>query len=99
MTERRGETFVMREQQGPLTFSAVLLGVASTTLIHLGASPDPETGKTVVDLATARQWIDVLEVLREKTRGNLTADEEQLIGSLLKDLRLRFVEQTNASRG
>jgi hypothetical protein len=98
VTERRGETFVM-QQEGPLTFSAVLLGVASTTLVHLGASPDPETGRTAIDLATARQWIDVLEVLREKTRGNLTTDEEHLLGSLLNDLRLRFVEQSNARRG
>jgi hypothetical protein len=96
MVERRGETFVMHDTEGPLTFSAVLLGVASTTLIHLGASPNPETGETQVDLSTARQWIDVLELLREKTRGNLTADEEQLIGSLLNDLRLRFI---SASRG
>lgn len=99
MAEHRGETFVMREQQGPLTFSAVLLGVASTTLIHLGASPNPETGQTAVDLATARQWIDVLEVLREKTRGNLTAEEEHLLGSLLNDLRLRFIEQSNVNQG
>lgn len=99
MVEHRGETFVMREQQGPLSFSAVLLGFASTTLIHLGASPNPETGTTAVDLPTARQWIDVIEVLREKTRGNLTPDEEQLMGSVLADLRLRFVEQSNATRG
>lgn len=99
MVERRGETFVMREQQGPLSFSAVLLGFASTTLIHLGASPNPETGATAVDLPTARQWIDVLEVLREKTRGNLTPEEAQLMSSILNDLRLRFVEQTKASRG
>jgi hypothetical protein len=98
MVERRGENFVMREESGPLTFSAVLLGVASTTLIHLGASPNPETGERRVDLDTAREWIDVLELLRVKTTGNLTPDEEKLMASLLHDLRLRFVEQTNASR-
>ncbi|GMU62761.1 MAG: hypothetical protein AMXMBFR34_45240 [Myxococcaceae bacterium] len=99
MAERRGETFVMREEAGPLTFSAVLLGVASTALIHLGVSPHPETGEKRVDLDTAREWIDVLELLREKTKGNLTSDEEKLLGSLLNDLRLRFVEHSTASRG
>jgi hypothetical protein len=98
MVERRGDNFVMREDTGPLTFSAVLLGVASTTLIHLGASPNPETGEVRVDLETAREWIDVLELLHVKTKGNLTADEEKLIGSLLNDLRLRFVEANTATR-
>jgi len=97
MVERRGETFVMREESGPLTFSAVLLGVASNTLIHLGASPNPETGQTHVDLEQARVWIDVLELLREKTKGNLTKEEEHLVGSLLNDLRLKFVEKSRAA--
>lgn len=92
MVEHRGETFVMREEAGPLTFSAVVLGIASTALIHLGASPNPETGEVRLDLPNARQSIDVLEVLQVKTKGNLTPDEEQLMGAVLNDLRLRFVE-------
>lgn len=99
MGERRGETFVMQEPRGPLTFSAVLLGAASTALIHLGASPNPDTGETHADLPSARQSIDMLEVLREKTRGNLTDDEEHLFASILNDLRLRFIEKSNAHQG
>lgn len=99
MAEFRGETFVMTEPKGPPTFSAVLLGFASMTLVHLGASANPETGKTEVDLALARQWIDVLEVLREKTRGNLTPEEDRLLASLLADVRLRFVEKSGEKSG
>jgi hypothetical protein len=64
-------------------------------LIHLGVHQNPETGKITVDLTLARQSIDVLALLREKTRGNLSSEEEQLFTSVLSDLRLRFVEKSN----
>jgi Domain of unknown function (DUF1844) len=90
----RGETFVMQgEAERPIDFTAFLLGLASTALIHLGAAPNPETGGQLrVDLVQARQSLDLLSLLREKTRGNLTAEEEQLFTNLLTDLRLKFVE-------
>jgi hypothetical protein len=95
MSERKGESFTM---EGPeaLTFSAFILGLASTALIHLGVQPHPETGQAVVDLTAARQSIDVLALLHAKTRGNLTPEEEQLFASILSDLRLRFVNQRGA---
>lgn len=96
MGERRGETFVIGESspQGPISFSAFILGLASSALIHLGESPNPETNATGVDLALARQSLDLLDLLRTKTRGNLSSEEEQLFASLLTDLRLRFVEKS-----
>jgi hypothetical protein len=93
--EKRGETFVMKDADpapGTLDFSAFVLGLASSALIHLGVSPHPETGQTQVDLTLARQTVDVLDLLRVKTRGNLTAEEERLFESMLADLRLRYVE-------
>ncbi len=90
MAGAQGDTFTIKEEQ--LTFSAFVLGLASSALIHLGAHEHPETGKVSVDLALARQSIDVLTLLREKTRGNLTPEEDQLFGSILSDLQLRFVE-------
>ena len=96
MGETRGESFVMSDAAGPLSFSAFVLGLASTALIHLGVTPNPETGKTTVDLVLARQSIDVLAMLREKTRGNLSSEEEQLFASILSDLQLRFVEKNKA---
>lgn len=94
MSETRGETFVMREpdEAGPLEFSTFLLGLASSALIHLGAQPNPETGSVQQDLVSARQTLDVLGMLREKTRGNLTAEEERMFEALLADLRIRYVE-------
>ena len=93
-SDTRGESFVMHdpEAKGAITFSTFLLGLASSALIHLGITPHPETGKTTVDLEVARQTLDVLGMLREKTRGNLSADEEKFFENMLADLRLRFVE-------
>lgn len=90
-----GETFTMHGGE-QLTFSAFVLGLASSALIHLGVHQNPETGSVNVDLISARQSIDVLALLREKTRGNLSAEEEQLFSSVLADLRLRFVEKSNS---
>jgi len=96
MSEKRGETFVMKGEAAPsstpIDFTAFLLGLASTALIHLGAEPDPETQKPQVDLTLARETLDLLGMLREKTRGNLSVEEERLFASLLAELQLRFVE-------
>ncbi len=97
MGERRGETFVLGEEQsphGPINFEAFILGLASSAFIHLGAAPNPETKTTGVDLGMARQSLDLLDLLRTKTRGNLDEHEERLFQSLLTDLRLRFVEMS-----
>lgn len=98
MPERRGETFVMQETgpEGPISFSTFVLSLASTTLIHLGEAPHPEGGAPRVDLVLARQTLELLDLLREKTKGNLTGDEERLFASVLADLRLRFVEKSRA---
>jgi len=77
-----------------LTFQTVLLGIATTALIHLGASPNPEDGQVSVDFKSARESIDMLELLQMKTQGNLTAEESKLLTSLLNDLRLRYIHAT-----
>lgn len=92
-TERRGETFVMSENAEAVSFDTFVLGLASTALIHLGDAPNPETGKPAPNLVLARQTLELLDLLRQKTRGNLTIEEEQLFQSLLTDLRLRFVQK------
>ena len=76
----------------PINFTAFILGLASTTLIHLGAAPHPEVGQPAVDLTLAKQSLALLEMLQEKTKGNLATDEERLFANLLTDLRLRFVD-------
>ncbi|MGQ0507440.1 MAG: DUF1844 domain-containing protein [Myxococcaceae bacterium] len=93
--EARGETFVMKDTPGneqPVEFTTFLLGLASTALIHMGESPNPETSRSERNLPLARQSLDLLSLLKDKTRGNLTREEERVFDELLADLRLRYVE-------
>jgi hypothetical protein len=76
----------------PVTFSTFVLGLSTQALLHLGEIPDPVTNVLNRDLAAAKQVIDILGVLREKTRNNLQAGEETLLDSVLYDLRMRYVE-------
>src|SRR5690606_38332777 len=64
----------------------------SSALVPRGDAPNPETGKLEKNLVLARETIDVLSMLQEKTKGNLTPEEERFLGSLLYDLPLRYVE-------
>lgn len=74
-------------------FSTFVLSLGTTALYQMGVMPDPGSGeKAEADPLVAQQTIDTLEMLREKTLGNLEDDERQLIDSLLYELRMRFVE-------
>jgi hypothetical protein len=76
-----------------ITFAAFVLSLAHTAAVHFGDVADPISGKTAeANLAAAQQMIDILALLEEKTRGNLTAEERQLLDQLLYELRLRYVE-------
>lgn len=75
-----------------IDFTTFVLSVSHSALMHLGVAPHPETGKTVRELPLARQDINLLTLLEEKTRGTLTGDEERLLAQVLFDVRMRFVE-------
>ena len=76
-----------------LSFTAFVLSLASTAAIHFGDLPDPESGAHAEpNLDAAAQMIAILSLLDEKTRGNLTAEERQVLEQLLFELRMRFVE-------
>lgn len=83
--------------ESAIDFRTFLLSLASTALLHLGAMPDPDTNTPQPNLPLARQTIDLLNMLRDKTAGNLTPDEDQLFENLLYDLRLRYVQQSRGS--
>lgn len=83
----------------PVNFATFLISLSSSALIHLGLAEDPVTGKVHRDLALARQTIDILGMLQEKTRGNLSEDESRLLESILFDLRIRFVEEAGKADG
>ena len=77
-----------------IDFATFVLSLSHSALMHLGEAPSPETGAIEQNLALARQTIDLVGMLEEKTKGNLTGDEERLIGQILFDLRIRYVERS-----
>lgn len=75
-----------------INFSAFVISLSTQVLVHLGEVPNPVSGKVERDLSMAKQMIDILGILREKTRGNLDQGEEKLLEDALYDLRIRYVE-------
>jgi hypothetical protein len=76
-----------------ITFVGFVLSLAHTAAVHFGDVPDPVSGQTAQpNLAAAQQMIDILALLEEKTRGNLSPEERQLLEQIVYELRLRFVE-------
>ena len=82
-----------------LSFTAFVLSLASTAAIHFGDLPDPTSGqKQDMNLAGAAQMIEILALLDQKTRGNLTAEERQVLEQVLFELRMRFVEAAGGGK-
>ncbi len=76
-----------------MNFSSFILGLSTQALMCLGEIPDPQDGKSHQDLSAAKQFIDILGILREKTSGNLDKGEAQLLDHILFDLRMRYVKR------
>jgi len=79
-----------------IDFATFILSLSHSALMHLGEAPDPETNAVQANLPLAKQDIDLLGLLEEKTKGNLTGDEERLLAQVLFDLRMRYVERTKS---
>ena len=75
-----------------IDFATFILSLSHSALVHLGDAPNPANGKTEVSLPLARQTIDLLALLLDKSKGNLTGEEEHVLGQALFDLRMRYVE-------
>ena len=85
--------------EGALTFTAFVLSLASTAAIHFGDLSDPSTGERgEPNLEGAAQMIEILSLLEQKTKGNLTAEERQMLEQVLYELRIRFVQSKGAAR-
>lgn len=83
----------MSEQPPALNFAAFVFSLLHTTAVHLGDAADPHTGEsTPPNFEAAQQMIDILGILEEKTKGNLSVEERQLLEQGLYELRLRYVE-------
>jgi hypothetical protein len=76
-----------------INFATFVVSLNSSALAALGLVADPVTKKTSKNLALAKQTIDILGMLKEKTRGNLNADEENMLRSVLYDLRMLYVKE------
>ncbi len=80
------------ESMPPVDFISFVLSLATSTLIHLGEVPDPVSGEKAADMTAAKQTIEVLSLLQEKTKGNLSDEEARVIDNLLADLRMRYLK-------
>ncbi len=86
------------DKKPAVDFGTFVLSLGSSALIHLGEAPDPISGeKQAANLPLAQQSIDLLALLQEKTKGNLTDAEGRLLESLLFDLRMRYIAAVNAT--
>lgn len=85
-------------QMPPAEFETLLSTFVTQALFAMGAIPDPQTGQPMLHLELARHHIDMLGVLENKTKGNLTDEEQQLLKTSLYELRSRYVQVANAAR-
>jgi hypothetical protein len=77
-----------------INFSTFIFSLNASALVHLGAIEDPASGQKVKNLSLAKQTIDILNMLEEKTQGNLNKDEENIMRNILYDLRIAYVKET-----
>jgi len=82
----------------PSMFSDLIVNLASQAAMYLGLVDNPLAPKVPPDLPAARQMIEILAMLKEKTRGNLTSDENVLLERILTDLRMQYVSMTATRR-
>ncbi|OGL41199.1 MAG: hypothetical protein A3C43_09310 [Candidatus Schekmanbacteria bacterium RIFCSPHIGHO2_02_FULL_38_11] len=75
-----------------IDFSSFILSLGTQTMMHLGEVPDPITQEKEKNLDLAKQTIDIIGMLHEKTKNNLTIHEEQLLENLLYELRMKYVK-------
>jgi hypothetical protein len=75
-----------------INFATFIFSLNHSVLVHLGVAEDPVTGKKETNLSIAKQTIDILGMLEEKTKGNLTQDEEKMLKNMLYDLRMIYIK-------
>ena len=82
-------------QRPPLpevNFNSLIFSLSSSALLHLGEIADPQTGEKKKDLPMAKHSVDIIAMLKDKTEGNLTDEEQKFLDNILTDLRLRYVK-------
>ena len=111
LSEEEAETYDTKESTSPtdtgkenqpqepfqIEFSTFIMSLTSSAFYHLGDIADPETGKTETNLPAVHQTIDMLTMLREKTKNNLTAEENKLLEQLIYELQMKYVAKTKST--
>jgi len=95
---RAGEDEVRNKRNPPLpevNFNSLVFSLSSSALFHMGEIADPKTGEKTKDVSLAKHSIDIISMLKDKTSGNLTGEEEKFLHNVLTDLRLRYVKAAN----
>ena len=92
--EQTGSSKEKETESFQIDFSTFIMSLTSSAFYQLGDMPDPSTGKKEVNLPAVQQTIDMLIMLREKTKGNLKEDEEKLIEQLIYELQVKYVAKT-----
>ena len=85
------------QQPFQIDFSTFIMSLTSSAFYHLGDIADPETGKTETNLPAVHQTIDMLTMLREKTKNNLNAEENKLLEQLIYELQMKYVAKTKSA--
>lgn len=93
-TQKNQADFAMPE----MNFTTFILSLNASALVHLGIQTDPLTGGQTENLLVAKQTIDILAMLDEKTKGNLTDDERRLLTHVLYELRMLYVKQREKNK-
>jgi hypothetical protein len=94
---RTDEPKQQEQEEAPfpeLNFSTFVFSLGTSAMFHFGDFPDPATKKAERNLEAAKQTIDILGILKDKTKGNLNDEEGRLLESLLYELRMRYVRET-----
>ena len=89
---------VKKKELSDIDFSSFLLSMHVQTLVNLGEINSPLTDENKVDLDSAKQGIDIIIMLKEKTQGNLNDAESMLLDNILYDLRLKYIEKTSEKK-
>ena len=81
-------------QLPPVNFPGFILSLYTSAMFHFGDLEDPSTGKKEKNIAAAKQTIDIISMLRDKTKGNLDNNEQKLVEDLLYELQMRYVKES-----
>jgi hypothetical protein len=91
----KGKAEAERMPLPEVNFNSLIFSLSSSALLHLGEIADPHTGQKAKDLPLAKHSIDIIAMLKDKTKGNLSGEEQKFVESILTDLRWRYVKATS----